>query len=64
MIRVVTDEGIDNFELEYPVADLGGIIKAEDFGKLWSLNNKYDDGGDDFVVEKDQHHLYAYGDNH
>lgn len=40
MIRVVTDEGIDNFELEYPVADMGGIIKAEDFGKLWSLNNK------------------------
>ena len=59
MIKVVTDEGIDNFELEYPVAD----IKAEEFGKLWSLNNK-SYGGDDFVVEKDQHHLYAYGDNH
>ena len=40
MMRVVTDEGIDNFELEYPVADLGGIIKAEEFGRLWSLNNK------------------------
>ena len=51
LTRIVTGEGIDNFELEYPIADMGGIIKAEEFGKLWSLNNK-SYGGDNFVVEK------------